>query len=102
MPNKIDCNLQSKSGVPNGGFMHSNVVKFGVIAGGFRVVAVEKEDSFQLTLEVCSASAPIQWSLEDVSQEDIEQLKEMLIPVTRIFDKKLSEIMGHFTTSRRQ
>lgn len=82
--------------------MQSNVVKFGVIAGGFRVVAVDKEDSVQLTLEVCPTAAPIQWSLEDISPEDVEALKEALIPVTRIFDKKVAEIMGHFTTSRRR
>jgi hypothetical protein len=83
--------------------MRSDNIKFGVIAGGFQVRAVEKSGSFQITLEITPSEAPIQWSLpeDDLDENDLEELKNMLLPVTRIFDKKLSEIMGHFCTSRR-
>jgi hypothetical protein len=82
--------------------MKSSIVKFGVIAGGFQVVANDRgEEGFQLTLEVCQAPAPIQWNLDTLSQDELEDLKEDLISVTRIYDKKMSEILGRFATNQR-
>lgn len=80
-------------------------IKFGTIAGQFEVKIVEENDRKVLYLQGYSTNTiPVSWGVDsDVTftEKDLEELRTMLEPITRVFDKKVSEALGHFMTKLR-
>jgi len=83
----------------------SQSIKFGTIAGQFEIQIMEEGSRKILFLQGYSKkSIPVSWGLDDgvvLTEDDLEELRNMLEPATRKFDKKVSEIVGHFMTKHR-
>jgi len=81
-------------------------IKFGTIAGRFEVQIMDERDRRVLFLQAYpTESIPISWGMEEndqLTETDLEELRTMLEPVTRVFDKKLTEAVAHFMTKRRR
>jgi len=83
----------------------TRLIKFGTIAGQFGILIVKENNKLTLHLQGYSTEGiPVSWGIDEgayLSEADLEELQNMLEPVTRIFDKKVSEIVGHFMTKHR-
>lgn len=80
-------------------------IKFGTIAGRFEVQFMDEKDRRVLFLQgLPTESVPISWGMEEndkFTEADFDALRAMLEPITRTFDKKLTEAVAHFMTKRR-
>ncbi len=83
----------------------SKSIKFGTIAGQFEIQIMEDGGRKILFLQgYPKNSIPMSWGLEDgahFTEDDLEELRNMLEPLTRKFDKKVSEAVGHFMAEHR-